>query len=41
MAAGAALTYLGYPEVGDALRELSLALAAVGIGHKISKAAAK
>lgn len=37
MAVSAALRYLGYAEIADALEKFALAIIAVGIGHKIEK----
>ena len=37
MGLGAALAYLGQPDIGRALEGLGVALGIVGIGHKIEK----
>ncbi len=37
MAAGVFLTQLGYADLGSALNEFGMAIAAVGIGHKLAK----
>ncbi len=39
MGGGAALAYLGFPDVGKALEGLGLSLGLIGIGHKLAKAA--
>ena len=37
MAAGVFIVQLGYVEVGNAVRELGMAVSVIGVGHKLAK----
>ena len=38
MAVGVAVSFLGYPEFGEPIRDFGQSVAVVGLGHKIAKA---
>ena len=39
IAIGTGLSFAGYNEIGEAIKNMGIALTAIGVGHKIEKAA--